>query len=54
MNRGLKKITLIAGLQNQLSMHMARHTFATYALTKNVSIESISQSLNYNHSKYIK
>ena len=24
-------------------MHMARHTFATYAMTKNVSIETISQ-----------
>jgi site-specific recombinase XerD len=47
MNRGLKKITLIAGLQKQLSMHMARHTFATYALTKNVSIESISQMLGH-------
>jgi len=47
MNRGLKKITLIAGLQKQLSMHMARHTFATYALTKNVSIESISQILGH-------
>ena len=47
MNRGLKKLTLIAGLQKQLSMHMARHTFATYALTKNVSIESISQMLGH-------
>ena len=47
MNRGLKKITLMAGLQKQLSMHMARHTFATYALTKNVSIESISQMLGH-------
>ena len=37
----------MAGLQKQLSMHIARDTFATYALTKNVSIESISQMLGH-------
>ena len=47
MNRILKKIGLIAGLEKELKMHMARHTFATYALTKNVSIETISQMLGH-------
>jgi len=47
MNRILKQITIKAELPKQLSMHMARHTFATYALTKNVSIETISQMLGH-------
>ena len=47
MNRILKKIGLIAGLDKELKMHMARHTFATYAMTKNVSIETISQMLGH-------
>ena len=47
MNRILKKITSISGLEKPLSMHMARHTFATYAMTKNVSIETISQMLGH-------
>ena len=47
MNRILKKITSISGLDKSLSMHMARHTFATYAMTKNVSIETISQMLGH-------
>ena len=47
MNRILKKITSISGLDKPLSMHMARHTFATYAMTKNVSIETISQMLGH-------
>tara|TARA_Y100000385_G_C13088168_1_gene637399 strand:- start:1211 stop:2431 length:1221 start_codon:yes stop_codon:yes gene_type:complete len=47
MNRALKKITSISKSKKKLSMHMARHTFATYALTKNVSIEAISQMLGH-------
>ena len=47
MNRILKKIGSISGLDKPLSMHMARHTFATYAMTKNVSIETISQMLGH-------
>ena len=47
MNRILKKIGLIAGLDKELKMHMSRHTFATYAMTKNVSIETISQMLGH-------
>ena len=47
MNRILKKIGLIAGLDKELKLHMARHTFATYAMTKNVSIETISQMLGH-------
>ena len=47
MNRILKKITSKSGLEKSLSMHMARHTFATYAMTKNVSIETISQMLGH-------
>jgi len=47
MNRILKKITSISGIEKPLSMHMARHTFATYAMTKNVSIETISQMLGH-------
>ena len=47
MNRILKKFVSIAGLDKELKMHMARHTFATYAMTKNVSIETISQMLGH-------
>ena len=47
MNRILKKITSISGIEKPLKMHMARHTFATYALTKNVSTETISQMLGH-------
>lgn len=44
-NKYLKIIALKAGLNKNLTMHMGRHTFATWALRKGVRIEVVSKML---------
>ncbi|MST85233.1 tyrosine-type recombinase/integrase [Prevotellaceae bacterium LKV-178-WT-2A] len=46
-NKFLKKIASICGIEKNLTFHMARHTFATLALTKGVSIEVLSKMLGH-------
>jgi site-specific recombinase XerD len=43
----LKKIGEMCGLKKKLTFHLSRHTFATYTLTKGVSIESVSKMLGH-------
>jgi hypothetical protein len=43
----LKKIAQLCGIEKKVSSHLARHTFATQALTKGVSIESVSKMLGH-------
>ncbi|MBK5723060.1 tyrosine-type recombinase/integrase [Dysgonomonas sp. Marseille-P4677] len=43
----LKEIAGICGIQKNLSFHMSRHTFATLALNKGVSLESVSKILGH-------
>lgn len=47
MNTILKEVAIVVGVNKHLTMHMARHTFATYTLTKGVSIESVSSMLGH-------
>lgn len=44
-NKLLKAIALAAGIDRRLHSHMARHTFATWALNNGVSIENVGQML---------
>ena len=44
-NYFLKMIAEAAGIKKRLTMHMARHTFATWALSRGVSIEVVSKML---------
>ncbi len=41
----LKAIASDAGIEENLTMHMGRHTFATWALSKGVPIEVVSKML---------
>ncbi len=41
----LKAIAAAAGIKDTLTMHMGRHTFATWALSKGVPIEVVSKML---------
>lgn len=41
-NRSLKMIGLAANIHTSLHSHIARHTFATYMLSKGVSLDSVS------------
>lgn len=41
----LKAISSIAGINKNLTSHMARHTFATWALSQGVKIENVSKML---------
>lgn len=41
----LKGIAVAAGIKENLTMHMGRHTFATWALSKGVPIEVVSKML---------
>lgn len=47
MNGYLKEIGSICGITKDLTFHLARHTFATFTLTKGVSIESVSKMLGH-------
>jgi hypothetical protein len=43
----LKKVAQLCGIDKNVSSHLARHTFATQALTKGVFIESVSKMLGH-------
>ena len=47
VNRHLKEIEKICGLKKHLTFHLSRHTFATLALAKGVSLESVSKMLGH-------
>lgn len=47
INRHLKQIQAICGIEKKLTFHMARHSFATLALCKGVSIETVGQVLGH-------
>lgn len=44
-NQFLKAIQVMAGIRTKLTMHVGRHTFATWALKKGVRIEVVSKML---------
>lgn len=46
-NEYLKEIANICGIQKSISFHCSRHTFATLALNKGVSLESVSKILGH-------
>ncbi len=53
LNFSLKDIARIAGIQRNLFMHLARHTFATtVTLTQGISIESVSKMLGHTTLKH--
>lgn len=47
VERNLEKWALTANLGKKLTFHVARHTFATLLLTKNIDIYTISKLLNH-------
>lgn len=47
MNAYLKEIADLCGITKNLTFHIARHTFATMALSKGVPVESISRMLGH-------
>lgn len=46
-NQYLKAIQAMAGIDTKLTMHVGRHTFATWALSHGVSIEVVSKMLGH-------
>jgi site-specific recombinase XerD len=46
-NAYLKEIGELCGIKKKLTFHLSRHTFATLAITKGVSIESVSKMLGH-------
>jgi site-specific recombinase XerD len=48
-NDQLKIIANLAKLHINLTMHVGRHTFATWALTKGVGIETVSKMLAHSN-----
>ena len=43
----LKELADICGIKKTLTTHVARHTFATFALANGVSIESVAKMLGH-------
>ena len=46
-NRLLKTVAKQCGIEKNVSSHLARHTFATYALEKGVTLESVGKMLGH-------
>ena len=47
MNLYLKDLAIICNVDKKLTMHMARHTFATFVITQGVPIESVSKMMGH-------
>ena len=47
INRQLKEVQALCGIQKKLTYHLSRHTFATLALTKGVSLETVNKILGH-------
>lgn len=48
MNRYLKKIAKLAGVDNRVTYHVARHTFATtITLQREIPLETVSKMLGH-------
>jgi site-specific recombinase XerD len=47
VNRHLKEIAEICDIKKRLTFHLSRHTFATLAMSKGVSLESVSKMLGH-------
>ena len=54
MNQYLKEIGELSGIKKKLTYHLARHSFATLACTKGVTIESISKMLGHKNPQITK
>jgi integrase/recombinase XerD len=48
-NKGLKKIALLCGIEQNLTSYVSRHSFATQAMLQDVPLQAISAMLG--HSK---
>ena len=47
MNRYLKEIATICNINKHLTMHTARHTYATLCLSQGVSLKNVSKMLGH-------
>ena len=47
VNKKLKKIGKLAGIQTPISFHISRYSFADYARRKNMNLYDISQALGH-------
>ena len=47
VNKRLKRVGILSGVSDNLTFHMGRHTFATLALSKGMSMESLKQVLGH-------
>ena len=47
MNAYLKEIADLCGIEKNLTMHVAHHTFATFALTNGVPLETVGKMLGH-------
>ncbi len=48
VNRNLKRVAEIAGIPHNITMYVARHTWASTAKTKNISVSIISEAMGHN------
>ncbi len=51
MNVNLKKVAKLCGIEKNLTMHVARHTFATDAMTKDVPLITVSHVMGHSSTK---
>ena len=51
LNRELKKLNAATGIQQEISFHLARHTFATIGINKGISLDAMQAFLGHSDIK---
>ncbi|MDE6120389.1 MAG: site-specific integrase [Muribaculaceae bacterium] len=51
VNRNIQKVGKMLGLENRLTLYVARHTWASIALSNNVSVSTISKAMGHDSEK---
>jgi integrase/recombinase XerD len=51
VNSDIKKIGIAVGIEKKITTYVARHSFATHLLTRNISVEEIGKTLGHNDRK---
>lgn len=50
-NKGIRQVVAIAGIEKEITSHLARHTFGTIAINKGIRIEVLQHLMGHKNIK---